>query len=418
MYEKTIMFLNTFKNELLLSVLFVFPLLPINYIGFLGVFISLILIGLNYRNKNLSHKREVFISILFFIFLVFTVSYSQNFPKGISAVFKLILIGVFPISIIGFSKIKSSRIDLILAFFIVVNIFLCIYVFNLAIEILSFKKMLFLNEASILEKIKVFIEIPYHIPFNWSSTEHEIVLFFHKAYMSMSLCLGAFISLYLMIFKKSVLLTKLALFSIYLLFVFFVFYMNSIPNIISLVIGTLVFIFCRIKLWKALIILSIGVISIFFIIKSDGIKLYTEKILDRIDEDYRVDIWKCGLEIVENDKFFGIGLGDNKDELFHCYSSKSKEIYEILYQEKYNLHNQYLNFYVSGGIFCLVLFLALIFNNLKTSFVTRDYLFLTFIILISVNFVFENMLDRVYGIYFFSFFNSFFVKRNLIINTA
>ncbi len=55
-------------NFILLCILFLFPLLPIKLIGFIGVSVSVVVISINFRNKKQTkyNKKELLLSFLFF----------------------------------------------------------------------------------------------------------------------------------------------------------------------------------------------------------------------------------------------------------------------------------------------------------------------------------------------------------------
>jgi len=401
----------------LLSLLLTFPLLPISYSGFLGVFVSVLLIALNLKNKNniASGLKPVILSVLFYFILIISLLYSQNISLGFKEIGKTLLLGVFPISIIKFSPFNKRRIDFLLKIFIVVNVLLCFYVFFIAIEILSFKKMIFLREANLLDQIKTFISTPYNVPFNWSSRNFKIYLFFHKAYISLSLCLSGIVALYILLNRKNNIFNKTLLIMATLLIAYFMYYMQSLPNLLSFLLGSIIVSFNffkkKIKHFLILLTLVIGIIGFYF----NGVITVYEKILFQVENDLRNDIWKCGWDVSKTNLLMGIGVGDQEYNLLECYENNSGDIYKKAFEYKLNSHNQYLSFMISGGLLCLIAFLYLLFNNLKIAVKNNDLLFLAFLVLITVNFLFENILDRVYGVFFFAFFNSFFIKRNIVL---
>ncbi|WP_299115591.1 O-antigen ligase [uncultured Winogradskyella sp.] len=415
MYKKVISFLHVFKNEILLSSLFIFPLLSINYIGFLGVLVSILLIIINFKKEKLVFKtKAVVLSMAFYALLLFSLIYSQNISNGFKEIGKTILIAVFPISIIVFSRIRKEWFNQMLLLFVIINIILCSYIFGLAIEILSYKKMIFLKEANIFEKINTFIKTPYNIPFNWSSRNFEVYLFFHKAYISLSLCLSALAGFYLLINKKKRVLETVLLIIATVIISYFVFYMRSAPNMMGYVIGILILSLSFFKNKPKRIIVTLTLIlGLGFFFKGKIVNA-SSKLLTQIENDFRKDIWLCGWEVTKSNLVLGLGLGDQEDIMLDCYKEKLEQpSYLKIYEEKMNSHNQYISFVMSAGVICLIAFLLLIYRNISAAIKTSDLLFLAFMVLILINFLFENILDRIYGVFFFSFFNSFFIKRNI-----
>ena len=414
MYIKVVSFLNAFKNEILLSGLFIFPLLPINYTGFLGVLVSLLLIIINFKKGKLVFKtKAVILSIAFYVLIVFSLIYSQNIFNGFNEIGKTILIVVFPISIIVFSRIRKEWFNQMLLIFVVVNVVLCVYIFGLAIEILSYKKMVFLKEANLFEKINTFIKTPYNVPFNWSSKNFEVYLFFHKAYISLSLCLSALTGFYLLLNKKKKVLETVLIIIATVIISYFVFYMRSVPNMIGYVIGILILSLSLFKgRPKRIIIALVLILGLSFFFKGKIVNA-SNQLITQIENDFRKDIWLCGWEVTKSNLILGLGVGDQEDIILDCYKEKFEQpSYLKIYEEKMNSHNQYISFVISAGVICLIAFLLLMYRNVSVAIRTSDLLFLAFMSLILINFLFENILDRIYGVFFFSLFNSFFIKRN------
>ncbi len=304
--------------------------------------------------------------------------------------------------------------EFLLGVFVIVNIALCVYVFNIAIDILSFKKMMFLIDANMFKKIEIFVLTPYNVPFNWSSRDFKIYLFFHKAYISLSLALSGLIIIYKLLHKKHEIYINLFLFISLIIISFFVFYMQSLPNIIGFVFGAIILSVSYLLKRKVIAFVVTFVTLILIGMNFETVKKQGKKIKIKIENDFRQEIWECGWELSKKHIIFGVGIGDQQQELNNCYKNKSNKTYDILKNNNYNTHNQYLSFTIAGGLICLLLFLGLIVNNINMSIDKKDVLFVVFISLILINFLFENVLDRIYGVYFFGLFNSFFIKRNVI----
>jgi hypothetical protein len=104
---------------------------------------------------------------------------------------------------------------------------------------------------------------------------------------------------------------------------------------------------------------------------------------------------------------YGVGLGDIKNNLnIHDQSIRSIDKDEYL-----NTHSQYLHYMMGTGVIGLILFLSFIIYLLYISIQNRDHLFLFFVVLVSINCIFENFLSRMWGVYFIAFFSSFFLSK-------
>lgn len=405
------------KNEILVCILLTFPLIPINYIGFLGFAVSFFIILKSKFEYNKEKIKFLVFSVLYYLTLVISLTYSKNLDEGTKEVIKTLLLFLFPITIIGFLKLKKERINIFFYFFIAINIILCFYIFFLTIEILSFKKFPQLNETNILNQIKIFYKTPYNVPFNWSSRNFEVLLFFHKAYISLSLTLASLFSLYLILNNsKKKYLIKFVLFLSYFLMFYFIIYMQSIPNLVGLIFGSLILLIKFMLKSKGFFLIAILCLFVtgFFINQKHGI---IEKTNAKIENDFRKELWVCGLDIIKSDFIFGVGIGDQEDKLLSCYKQQNTKVYDNAYIEEMNCHNQFISFFISGGVISFLLFTFFILYCLYYSIKSKDILFFAVIALLVLNLIFENTLERIYGIFLFGFFMSFFIKRNLILNS-
>lgn len=120
----------------------------------------------------------------------------------------------------------------------------------------------------------------------------------------------------------------------------------------------------------------------------------------------RVGILKCSWEIIQKNILIGVGIGSEKPLLNECYSKFKTDGYEKVF---YNTHNQYLNFWMTGGIISLLLFLYSLLYATRMSIKTKDYFMLFFIILVSLTFLTENILARHAGVVFYYFFLCFMI---------
>jgi O-antigen ligase len=127
----------------------------------------------------------------------------------------------------------------------------------------------------------------------------------------------------------------------------------------------------------------------------------------------RIEIWKCGIELIKDAPFFGHGTGDEVLKLRKKYSERGLT---VSYQNKFNVHNQYLSFTLKHGILGGLIFIAVFAFFLSLGIKNKDFIYVSFIILLLVAFFSENILDRNKGILFFAFFNTllgyfYFLKK-------
>ena len=96
-------------------------------------------------------------------------------------------------------------------------------------------------------------------------------------------------------------------------------------------------------------------------------------------------------------------MGGTQDVLNDCYVSKKYN-----FEENYNSHNEYLNYYLSSGILA---FTTLVFFNLYLIFFAykkQKKLLFCSILFFSILMLVENILERRTGIILYSFYVSFF----------
>ncbi|MGZ3833786.1 MAG: hypothetical protein ACXVB0_09695, partial [Mucilaginibacter sp.] len=74
-----------------------------------------------------------------------------------------------------------------------------------------------------------------------------------------------------------------------------------------------------------------------------------------------------------------------------------------------NAHNEYMSFLIKSGIWGLAVYLATLVYGFKIAIRKKDIVFFSFMTLVAVVSLSENMLDVDKGVMFYSFFFSFFV---------
>jgi O-antigen ligase len=170
---------------------------------------------------------------------------------------------------------------------------------------------------------------------------------------------------------------------------------------------------------KYLILLSSMLfLSILFIKNSDFKKRFTEVILPvsyskvniNNSTSVRNAIWRCSLiEIKKSNILIGNGIGDVPTKLQECYNCKYPELDKF-----YNSHNQYFSIILGMGILGLFAFLLFILYFIRLALINKNKYLLVLMIFYLYMFVFENILERKYGILpflFFTFFISHFFNK-------
>ncbi len=169
------------------------------------------------------------------------------------------------------------------------------------------------------------------------------------------------------------------------------------------------------RLLLIFVALIIPVFAIIYIpnINSRFNELFTNSTYSEINKNnsssIRVTINSCTFELIEKSWFFGYGVGDVQDELNTCYRSRST----LLLENQYNTHNQYLSIWLGTGLIGLLAFLYMLFFNFRLAKYNNDLLFISLLILFSLNLLTENILERQSGVIIFSFLINFYGIYNL-----
>lgn len=121
------------------------------------------------------------------------------------------------------------------------------------------------------------------------------------------------------------------------------------------------------------------------------------------DPEPRIMRWKCAIEIISKKPLFGHGSGEEIGLLKEKYLQKGMM---LSYAEAFNTHNQYLSILIKNGLFGLVLFLLMLGYYFRLAIKDKNFVYLSFLIMLSIGFFTENIIDANKGIFFFAFFNT------------
>jgi O-antigen ligase len=132
-------------------------------------------------------------------------------------------------------------------------------------------------------------------------------------------------------------------------------------------------------------------------------------LVDNASKEYvgvepRAQRWKAAMELVEESPLFGYGTGD---EILMLKAKYMKKGFYISYLESFNAHNQYLSYLLKNGIVGLLIFMFAFGYYFWLAIKSKSYVFVSFLILLLIGFLTENILDANKGIFFFAFFNTF-----------
>jgi hypothetical protein len=126
----------------------------------------------------------------------------------------------------------------------------------------------------------------------------------------------------------------------------------------------------------------------------------------------RYGIYYCASQVIKNNVFLGVGIGDLQKELNTCFHDTIGA--KVYFWSDYNTHNQFLFFFGSSGILGVIFFILSILTSIYCAIKWGDGLFLFFIISVLIVFLTENVLSRSDGVIFYSFFNSIMLFKTAL----
>jgi glycosyltransferase involved in cell wall biosynthesis/O-antigen ligase len=140
---------------------------------------------------------------------------------------------------------------------------------------------------------------------------------------------------------------------------------------------------------------------------SDFLSALTKETVDKKNPDsVRKGIYTSAIAVILEHPVCGTGIGDANDALKKQYKrARLRKAFRM----NFNSHNQYLDIWISAGIFPVFLFVLALGLAFYLSQVNKNREQAVFIMLMAACLLTENMLSRQAGVLFFSFFNALFV---------
>jgi len=129
-----------------------------------------------------------------------------------------------------------------------------------------------------------------------------------------------------------------------------------------------------------------------------------------MESDTRYQSWYSAIKVIEENFWFGTGPANLTNELTKKYNTFGFEIAE---KEQLNAHNQYLETFAGLGIIGFLSLLYFLGYLLVFAIKKRNYLLFFLFTILSVNFLFESVLNRMAGILFMMFFVSLLIFANI-----
>lgn len=402
-----------------LAMVFVFPF----NIHFANVFIaiSLILWFLQISKINLStpkNKAYLFATVLFFLLYSASYFFSDNKHEALKSTQKLIYFIIFPFVILSENKHFKNNTNTILSFFILGNILvLLICYFNAFANSFQLESGKLIFQTAINEQYSFWESISADGNYFFYSS---FSVFQHTSYFAMFLNFAIVTLIYLKFNRTNknndkitvVLTNKFLLVFLISLFGISIFLLSSKINIFITILLFIVFLgTLKIQYKNIIIVFFITISSLIFFSNPRTISIFSGKYtstenIEKSTAKDRLSIWKNTLELSSENLWFGVGTGDAKVELKKKYKENG---YKFLSENGRNAHNVFLQTLLETGVFGLLSIVLIFISILYFSIKNRNLLLFSFMIIIFANFLVENMMSRLAGIYFYSFFVNFLV---------
>jgi O-antigen ligase len=119
----------------------------------------------------------------------------------------------------------------------------------------------------------------------------------------------------------------------------------------------------------------------------------------------RITRWQCAADIIKQQPVFGYGSGEEIPLLKQCYEERNLKLSYLL---EFNTHNQYLAVLIRNGLMGLLVLAIQFFYFFRLAIRQKDFLYCSFLLLICLGCITENLLDANKGIFFFALFNTLF----------
>ncbi len=244
---------------------------------------------------------------------------------------------------------------------------------------------------------------------------NELSWKYHPSYLAMYISLGIII-LIEKLFENDNKVSYIYVIGVTVLLVF-LFLLSSkagiIVTFVLLIVASLYQILFNKVIIKSVVLSIIAIIFAYYGIHENyrfqAVKSSIEKVETNIQTSesnaIRILIWETGIDLLKTHWLFGVGCGDIKDVLINEYEKRNMH---GAVEKKLNLHNQYIETWLSLGIFGLLMLLTILFLPFVIAFKQKNVSWLLFIMLIAGNFITESMLNTQAGVIFITYFYYFF----------
>lgn len=381
----------------------------------------------NFKSRLLKlPQKQLFYSLSFyFILTVLAIFHSSDFEYGFFQIQEKLSMIFFPLFLLGSNEKVKKNYKIIFYTFILGNLVAVLYCLGYTF----FTNLIFENNSFFIKywTYDGFKEVPFwqliNMRYNIFSYSY-LSIFKHPSYFTVYLLFCILILVYSIrekLISKS--WTKLAAYFLILAFSFFIYLLQSRAGIISM---ALIFIFIPIieiqkrlkKRYLAILITTFAIFGIIIItnsrIKNNFAELkelfVSPSNFSLQTSDSRYQLWYTSIQVIKENFWFGTSPANLTDKLVLKYDELG---FKLSADGKLNSHNQYLETFAGLGVFGFLSLMFILIYSFVISIKKHNYLLFFLILILSFNFLFESMMNRMAGILFMMFFMSLLGFANI-----
>ena len=190
-----------------------------------------------------------------------------------------------------------------------------------------------------------------------------------------------------------------------LILLFFIYLLSARIAIVALLVVAVYYIKIQITHRKQKVFLSLLVVGILlstllfssnYAARFESISQNPNKLTENNEFNTRIIHWKSALETLNTSAYiFGKGTGDGKEGLYEQYL---KNNFTIGFTQKYNAHNQYIEFLMSNGFIAIIAYFCLLLAALIYAIRFNDLFGVLVVLLFMMYSITESILERQSGI--------------------
>ena len=399
------------KNPALIFIILVLLCIPLRH-AFSSISLGILFVGVlfTFKKSNFKAEENLLFPIALFLLMGISLMWTADFSSSLRALTKGVPLLLIPVSFLILPSLTQLQKQKIISFY------------SLGMVVFS---LFYLIKAAL----------------RYALTQNSTVFFYHELVTEEvnAIHVSVYVSLAAFYFMTKTVKSVFDKFGIVFLTVFLI--LLSSKNIIIVFLGLMLFYYLKTyKSSQKFRFIKLG-IFIFFIV---GIA-FTGKIKDRFLIEYQSNVtdhslnneigdssskvynvsakqaWtqeqfhpndyfpgtafrvyqiRIFMEMLQEDSIFFKGYGLNATDFKISEKRRQHNLYEGY--EKKNFHNEYVQIFAELGIFGLLILLVMLFINIRNAIKTKDFVHISFAVLMISLFLTESFLSRQRGIVFFT----------------